>query len=111
MFDALKADGGHVRLWDYQGLHHDCWTRAFDEPELPRWLLSHRISQNSQLTPMAEKVSVPLHPPAVKLPASMLDTFVGEYHDSNNILAATIQRQGEQMFLRLSVRRRARDPA
>ena len=42
MFDAFKAAGGDIRLWIYQGLQHDCWTRAFDEPDLPRWLLSHR---------------------------------------------------------------------
>ena len=27
---------------DLPGLKHDCWTRAYDEPELPRWLLAHR---------------------------------------------------------------------
>ena len=99
MYDAIKADNGHIRLWDYQGLRHDCWTRAFNEPELPRWLLAHRISQLNQLSPMAERVVVPLHPPALKLPPSLLDTYVGEYRDSNNVLVATIQRQGEQMFL------------
>jgi predicted esterase len=100
MFDAIKTENGHVRLWDYQGLHHDCWTRAFNEPELPRWLLSHRLSQNPQLPPLAERIAVPLHPPALKLPATVLDTYVGEYHDSYNVLAATIQRQGEQVFLK-----------
>jgi dipeptidyl aminopeptidase/acylaminoacyl peptidase len=42
MYDAFKANNGHIRFWEYQGLKHDCWTRAFDEPELPRWLLLHR---------------------------------------------------------------------
>ena len=100
MFDALKAENGHVRLWDYQGLHHDCWTRAFNEPELPRWLLSHRLSQVPQLPPLAEHITVPLHPPALKLPATILDTYTGEYRDSYNVLTATIQRQGEQLFLK-----------
>jgi len=100
MFEALKAESGHVRLWDYQGLHHDCWTRAFNEPELPRWLLSHRLSQDPQLPPLAERITVPLHPPALKLPATILDTYVGEYRDSYNVPVATIQRQGEQVFLR-----------
>src|SRR5580698_3733285 len=44
MFEAFKAAGGHVRLWLYQGVRHDCWTRAYDEPELPRWLLAHRAA-------------------------------------------------------------------
>jgi hypothetical protein len=100
MFDALKAESGHVRLWDYQGLHHDCWTRAFNEPELPRWLLSHRLSQIAQLPPLAERITIPLHPPALKLPTAVLDTYVGEYRDSYNVLSATIQRQGEQLFLK-----------
>ena len=100
MFDALKAEQGHVRLWDYQGLHHDCWTRAFNEPELPRWLLSHRLSQVDKLGPLADRTVVPLHPPALKLPAVVLDTYVGEYRDVANVVTATIQRQGEQMFLK-----------
>ena len=100
MFDALKAEQGHVRLWDYQGLHHDCWTRAFNEPELPRWLLSHRLSQIDKLGPLADRIVVPLHPPALKLPAVVLDTYVGEYRDVANVVTATIQRQGEQMFLK-----------
>jgi acetyl esterase/lipase len=100
MFDALKAESGHVRLWDYQGLRHDCWTRAFNEPELPRWLLSHRLSQVPQLPPLADRTVVPLHPPGLKLPTVLLDSYVGEYRDSYNILVATIQRQGEQVFLK-----------
>ena len=99
MYEAVKADNGHIRLWDYQGLRHDCWTRAFNEPELPRWLLAHRISQLQQTGPLAERVIVPLHPVPVKLPASLLDTYVGEYRDSNNVLVATIQRQGDQVFI------------
>lgn len=100
MFDALKAEQGHVRFWEYQGLHHDAWTRAYNEPELPRWLLAHRLSQNERLGPLADKAMVPLHPPALKLPASLMDTYVGEYRDASNVLTATIQRQGEQLFLK-----------
>jgi pimeloyl-ACP methyl ester carboxylesterase len=112
MFDALKSEGGHVRLWVYEGLHHDVWTRAYDEPELPRWLLSHHLNAQGlpvheaplnpepQLPPLAERLVVPLHPPAIKLPTSVLDTYVGEYRDTYNILVATIQRQGEQLFVR-----------
>jgi acetyl esterase/lipase len=100
MFDALKAESGNVRLWDYQGLHHDCWTRAFNEPELPRWLLSHRLSQIAQLPPLADRTIIPFHPPALRLPTTMLDTYVGEYRDGYNVLVATIQRQGEEVFLK-----------
>jgi len=99
MYDAFKAEGGHLRLWDYQGFKHDCWTRAFNEPELPRWLLAHRVSQVATMTAFSERVMVPLHPVALKLPPTLLDTYVGEYRDASNVLVATIQRQGEQMFL------------
>jgi pimeloyl-ACP methyl ester carboxylesterase len=112
MYDAFKAEGGHIRFWEYLGLHHDCWTRAFNEPELPRWLLTHRLNAQGQpihdnparpepqLPAFAEHLMVPLHPPALKLPAAILDSYVGEYHDSNSVLAATIQRQGDQLFLK-----------
>lgn len=112
MYDAFKAEGGHIRLWDYQGLKHDCWTRAFNEPELPRWLLTHRLNAlgqpihdnpkapEPQLPAFAERVVVPLHPPAVKLPQAILDSYVGEYRDAYNVPVATIQRQGEQVFLK-----------
>lgn len=112
MYDAFKADGGHIRFWEYQGLHHDCWTRAFNEPEVPRWLLSHRLNAQGlpvhtepknpepQLPAFAEHLVIPLHPPALRLPETLLDTYAGEYRDSYNIVQATIQRQGEKLFLR-----------
>jgi hypothetical protein len=33
------------------------------------------------------------------LPIPLLDSYTGEYRDSNNVLVATIQRQGDQIFL------------
>ena len=112
MFDALKAAGGHVRLWLYQGLHHDCWTRAYNEPELPHWLLAHRLSRppapnavapanpEPDLTPFAERIVVPLHPAAVKLPMPVLDRFVGDYRDLHGGPEAIIIRQGETLYLK-----------
>ena len=51
LYEAFKSAGGHVRLWIYQGLKHDCWTRAYNKPELPHWLLMHRaeIEANRQM--------------------------------------------------------------
>jgi len=100
MFEAFKAESGHIRLWQYQGLRHDSWTRAYNEPELPRWLLAHRLSLDPQLPPLADREVIPLHPPAIKLPIATLDAYVGEYHDNYNIVVATIQRQGDQMYLK-----------
>jgi predicted esterase len=96
LYSALKSAGGHVRLWVYQGLKHDCWTRAYDEPELPRWLLLHRREAHEQ--PFAERISIPLHPPAIKLPNAQLDAFAGEYVDSHGLVAVTLFRQGETLY-------------
>jgi predicted esterase len=99
MFSAFKANGGHIRLWIYQGLHHDSWARAFNEPELPRWLLSHHGGGPApDPPPFAERLVIPLHPVAVKVPTATLDSIVGEYHDANGRLAATLFRQGDQLY-------------
>jgi poly(3-hydroxybutyrate) depolymerase len=105
MFEALKAANGHVRLWIYQGLKHDCWTRAYNEPELPRWLLAHRAApQNppaaniAELPPMADREIIPFHPPAIKLAPALLDSLAGEYTDKNGHPIVTIFRQGEQIY-------------
>jgi acetyl esterase/lipase len=105
MFEALKAAGGHVRLWIYQGLRHDSWARAYDEPELPRWLLSHHGalanaagSAAAEAPPLAERLVIPLHPAAIKLPAAILDSLSGEYRDKNGHPVVTIFRQGDQLY-------------
>jgi poly(3-hydroxybutyrate) depolymerase len=98
MFAALKASGGHIRYWVYQGLRHDCWFRAFNEPELPRWLLSHRLDPKQEPLPFAERLVIPLHPPAMKLTPAQLDSFAGEYFDEHGALAVTLFRQGDELF-------------
>jgi acetyl esterase/lipase len=101
MFEALKAEGGHVRLWMYQGVKHDCWTRAYNEPELPRWLLAHRIENKpgaAEPAALAERQVVPIHPQAIKLPTSVLDSLTGEYRDQRDKLVATVFRQGDQLY-------------
>jgi predicted esterase len=100
MYNALKADGGHVRLWIYQGLHHDSWARAYNEPELPRWLLAHRLDPRQEPAPFAERIVIPLHPTPVKLASAVLDTLAGEYHDAAGHIAATLFRQGDQLYER-----------
>lgn len=98
MYNALKAENGDVRLWVYQGLHHDSWARAYNEPELPRWLLAHRLGEPPAT--QAEREMKPIHPSAVKLSLAALDNITGEYHDVNGRLAATLFRQGEQLYER-----------
>ncbi|HTB98566.1 MAG TPA: alpha/beta hydrolase-fold protein [Terracidiphilus sp.] len=98
MFDAFKAAGGHIRLWVYQGLQHDCWFRAFTEPELPRWLLAHKLGQKPEPPPLSEKLVIPLHPVPLKLTPAQLDEFAGEYTDEHGLMAVTIFRQGDQLY-------------
>jgi acetyl esterase/lipase len=98
MFEAFKAAGGHIRLWLYQGLKHDCWTRAFDEPELPRWLLAHHGGAHPEVQAWAERIFVPFHPPAIKLAPALLDSLTGEYRDANGRPAVAVFRQGDQLY-------------
>jgi poly(3-hydroxybutyrate) depolymerase len=98
MFSAFKASGGHIRLWVYQGLKHDCWTRAFNEPELPRWLLQHRLGTTVGPTAFAERISIPLHPPAIRLTSAQLESFAGDYFDSHGVRAVTLFRQGDLLY-------------
>jgi len=115
MFQAVKAAGGHVRYWLYQGYKHDCWTRAFAEPEVPRWMLTHRnalrlpehpegaatetaSAATPALQPYAERLIIPFHPAAIKLAPALLDTFVGDYRDLHGRPVVSVYRQGEQLF-------------
>jgi len=101
LYDAFKAAGGHLRLWLYQGLKHDCWTRAYNEPELPRWLLAHHAESRSATAAepaLAERLLIPLHPPAIKLPSATLDSLAGDYRDLNGHVIATVFRQGDQFY-------------
>jgi acetyl esterase/lipase len=99
MFDAFKAAGGDIRLWIYQGLKHDSWSRAYDEPELPHWFLSHRLSATPEPS-LAERVVIPVVPPAIRLTSAQLDSLAGEYREPNGKAITTIFRQGDQLFQR-----------
>ena len=100
MFDAFKTAGGNVRLWIYEGLKHDCWTRAFDEPDLPRWLLSHRTPAPPGPPAFAERLLIPTTPPTVRLSNSQLDALTGEYREPNGKAIATVFREDDDLFLR-----------
>jgi acetyl esterase/lipase len=99
MFNALKSSGGRVRLWVYQGLKHDCWSRAYNEPELPRWLLEHS-RKTAQTTAYSERLLIPLHPTAIKLTVAQLDALVGEYRNSVARSEITLFRQGDQLYFK-----------
>jgi dienelactone hydrolase len=96
MFDAFQAAGGNIRFWLYQGSLHDCWTRAYDEPDLPRWLLtSHTPVAHETL---AEFLVIPPHPPTIKVTTAQLDSLAGQYREPNGHGLSTIYRTGDQLF-------------
>ncbi|MGO8758696.1 MAG: alpha/beta hydrolase-fold protein [Terracidiphilus sp.] len=96
MFDAFQAAGGNIRLWIYQGLKHDCWTRAYDEAELPRWLLEHRAGTAAPA--LAERIVAPIGPPTVKLTTAQLDGLTGQFREPNAHGIETIFREGDQLL-------------
>jgi acetyl esterase/lipase len=98
MFEALKSSGGHERLWVFQGLKHDCWTRAYNEPELPRWMLAHHLDPHLEPAVFAERVVIPLHPLAIKLTTAQLEALCGDYRDASGHTAAILFRQGDQLY-------------
>jgi predicted peptidase len=42
MIEALKEAGGEPKLTIYPGVKHDSWTQTYANPEVIRWLFSHR---------------------------------------------------------------------
>ena len=42
LVDRVRAAGGEARLTIYDGVGHDCWTRAYAEPALWAWLRERR---------------------------------------------------------------------
>jgi len=42
MVEALKNAGAEVKFTVYPDAGHDSWSQAYGDPELYRWLLSHR---------------------------------------------------------------------
>ncbi|HEY0784692.1 MAG TPA: prolyl oligopeptidase family serine peptidase [Acidobacteriaceae bacterium] len=99
MFEAMKAAGANVRFWLYEHVRHNVWERAYSEPELPRWLFSHHLSQGLLLPAAAERVLVPIHPVPAKINPALYDAFEGEYLDLG-VSQVTLYRQGDQLFQR-----------
>ena len=40
MTEAIRMQGGSPRLTIYEGVDHDSWVRAYNDPELYDWMLS-----------------------------------------------------------------------
>ncbi len=99
MFDALKQENGDVRYWEYAGVKHSVWEKAYADPALPRWLLQHTLASDVAAAPFAEHVLVPLHPVPAKVNPALYDAYVGEYEDAG-VVQATMYRVGDQLFQR-----------
>ena len=112
MYEALKTSGGRVRLWIYEGMHHDTWTRAYNEPELPKWFLDHRLPappnprngkglvREPEPPPYSERDVIPLHPPAIKLTTPQLENLLGDYLEPNGYVAVSLFIQNDKLYIR-----------
>jgi poly(3-hydroxybutyrate) depolymerase len=99
MYQALKANGGDVRLWEYDRTRHDVWGKAYAEPQLPKWLLAQRLSAIPKLSPLAEQVYIPVHPVPAKVDPAVYDAYEGVYEDQG-VVQATVFREGDRIFYR-----------
>ncbi|HEX4037836.1 MAG TPA: prolyl oligopeptidase family serine peptidase [Acidobacteriaceae bacterium] len=99
MFEALKAQGGDVRFWEYAGIKHNVWDRAYGEPQLPRWILAQRLSAIPKLTPASEQILVPIHPVPAKIDPAVYSAYAGDYEDQGEPVM-TITRQGDKLLAR-----------
>lgn len=99
MFEALKAVGGDVRFWEYAGVKHNVWDRAYNEPELPHWLLAQRLSAIPRLVAASEQIMVPIHPVPAKIDPALYNAYVGDYQDQG-VIVASISRQGDKLMSR-----------
>lgn len=99
MYQALSAAGGDVRLWLYEGWHHNAWDKAYSERALPQWLLAHRFSQIASEHAEAQRLTIPLHPVPAKVDVNVLDDYVGDYYDGE-VRQITIVLEGDKLFAR-----------
>jgi len=99
MYEALKAIGGDVRYWEFAGIKHNVWDRAYGVPDLPHWLLAQRLSAIPKLTSLAEQILVPIHPVPAKIDPSVYNAYVGDYEDQN-VVVSTVFREGDKLLSR-----------
>ncbi len=48
MADAMKAAGAEVHYTEYPGVGHNCWDKAYAEPDLISWLLPKSIGAHAK---------------------------------------------------------------
>ncbi len=99
MYQALQASGGDVRLWEYEGWHHNAWDKAYTNPALPQWLLAHRLDDIKTAHAEASRVSVPLHPVPAKIDPQIYESYEGDYFDAG-VRQVTILRNGDRLLVK-----------
>ena len=97
MYSAIAKAGGDVRYWEYAGCQHNAWDKAYSDPQLPLWFLSHRLSDIPTAKPYAERRLIPLHPTPIRLDPSAYDALEGEYSDGG-VVQITILRSGDLLL-------------
>lgn len=48
MVKAVNGTGGNAKLTVYPDAYHDSWTKTYDNPELYKWLLQHRLKKEDK---------------------------------------------------------------
>lgn len=99
MYQALRTVGGNVRFWQYEKIKHNVWDKAYAVPDLPHWLLSHRLSSIPKLVPAAEQILVPIHPVPAKVDPDIYDAYAGDYEDQG-VTVEIVFRQGDKLMTR-----------
>ena len=99
MYDAFKAADGNVRFWEYAAVKHNVWDKAYANPDLPHWMLSHSLSSDARLAPAAERILVPVHPVPARVNPAIYEAYEGEYED-DGVLQITVFREGDGLYQR-----------
>ncbi len=99
MYQAFAAAGGNVRLWEYEGWHHNAWDKAYSDPSLPSWLLAHRLDDIKTAKADASRLLIPLHPAPATVNPQVYDALEGDYFDQG-VRQVTIIRNGDRLMVK-----------
>lgn len=99
MYEAMKAEGGDVRFWEYAHVRHNVWEKAYANPELPHWLLSHSLTSDARLQSASERILVPVHPVPARINPQVYEAYLGEYEFAG-VTQVTIFMQDDRLFQR-----------
>jgi predicted esterase len=103
MFEAMQRSGGNVRYYEYEGVGHDSWDKAYADPEFPVWLLQHRLSERSKVIAQAEKRVVSLAPKPAQVDPKIYDAYLGRYEYpmmAGTVYGLTIAREGNTLTVK-----------